>query len=219
MKGRYEIIVQNRNLHYRLEVKRNITIIQGDSATGKTTLIDMVRSYYNLGEGSGIQLSCPAPCRVLEGRDWKTTIEGAAGCVFFSDEENAFVHTKEFASAVKNSDNYHVIITRENLYELPYSVDEIYGFKSTGRYRNTKKIYQEMYNIYPAEAEYLISPETLVTEDTNSGYQFFNRIAEECGKKCIGAGGNSKIAGLIRDNTDETLVIADGAAFGAYERD
>lgn len=43
MTGRYRIIVQNRRLHYALEIKRNITIIQGDSATGKTTLIDMLR--------------------------------------------------------------------------------------------------------------------------------------------------------------------------------
>ena len=48
MTGRYRIIVQNRRLHYALEIKRNITIIQGDSATGKTTLIDMLRQYMNL---------------------------------------------------------------------------------------------------------------------------------------------------------------------------
>ena len=54
MTGRYRIIVQNRRLHYALEIKRNITIIQGDSATGKTTLIDMLRQYMNLQESSGI---------------------------------------------------------------------------------------------------------------------------------------------------------------------
>ena len=39
MKGKYEIVVKNNRLHYEFEIKRNITILRGDSATGKTTLI------------------------------------------------------------------------------------------------------------------------------------------------------------------------------------
>ena len=47
MKGKYKIVIKNNRLHYELEIKRNITIIKGDSATGKTTLIDMVRQFSN----------------------------------------------------------------------------------------------------------------------------------------------------------------------------
>ena len=43
MKGLHKVIVQNNRLHYEFEIKRNITIIQGNSATGKTTLINMLR--------------------------------------------------------------------------------------------------------------------------------------------------------------------------------
>ena len=43
MKGKYKVIVQNNRLHYELEIRRNITIIQGNSATGKTTLVNMLR--------------------------------------------------------------------------------------------------------------------------------------------------------------------------------
>lgn len=35
MTGRYRIIVQNRRLHYALEIKRNITIIQGGQCHGE----------------------------------------------------------------------------------------------------------------------------------------------------------------------------------------
>lgn len=38
MKGKYRIIVENKKIRYDFEVKRNITIIKGDSAIGKTTL-------------------------------------------------------------------------------------------------------------------------------------------------------------------------------------
>lgn len=50
MKGKHKVVVKNRRLHYEFEIKRNITIIQGDSATGKTTLIEMLRQVSNLGE-------------------------------------------------------------------------------------------------------------------------------------------------------------------------
>ena len=70
MKGSYHVMVQNNRLRYEFDIRRNITIIQGDSATGKTTLAEMVQEYYESGEDSGIELSCEKSCRVLGGRDW-----------------------------------------------------------------------------------------------------------------------------------------------------
>ena len=68
MKGKHKIVVKNNRLHYEFEIKRNITIIKGDSATGKTTLINMIRQFANLGNASGIEIECDAPCTVLEGK-------------------------------------------------------------------------------------------------------------------------------------------------------
>lgn len=148
MKGKHKVIVQNNRLHYEFEIKRNITIIQGNSATGKTTLINMLRDAENLGVSSGIQVVCDVPCRVLEGSNWKLILENISESIVFIDEENVFINTEEFAECVCGSDNYFVLITRENLYNLPYSVEEIYGLHSSGKYQNTKKIYQQMYQIY-----------------------------------------------------------------------
>ena len=43
MKGVHRIIVQNKRVKYDFELRRNLTVIRGDSATGKTTLIEMIR--------------------------------------------------------------------------------------------------------------------------------------------------------------------------------
>ena len=43
MVGKYDIKIYDNKVHYHLIVKRNITIIQGNSGTGKTTLIDPLR--------------------------------------------------------------------------------------------------------------------------------------------------------------------------------
>lgn len=80
-----------------------------------------------------IELVCDVPCRVLEGIDWQIILHNISGNIIFIDEENAFIKTEQFAKAVREADNYFVLITRENLYNLPYSVEEIYGLHSSGK--------------------------------------------------------------------------------------
>ena len=215
MKGKYKVIVRNNKLHYEFEIKRNITIIQGDSATGKTTLINMLRQAENLGESSGVDVLSNVPCRILEGVSWKLILQNTVGTIFFIDEENAFINTEEFAAEVRGSDNYFVLITRENLYNLPYSVEEIYGLYASGRYQNTKKIYQQMYRIYSDIQELPIKPELFIVEDSNSGYEFFKAISDEKNLECESAGGKSNIFSKIKNvKNREVCVIADGAAIG-----
>ena len=148
MKGKYSITVKNNVLQYQFEIRRNITIIKGDSATGKTTLIDMIRDYYENGEQSGITLQCQKTCVVLEGRQWKVLLGNIHDSIVFIDEGNQFITTDEFSSALKQSDNYYVIVTREGLPNLPYSVEEIYGIKTAGKYGTLQPTYQEFYRIY-----------------------------------------------------------------------
>ena len=216
MKGLHKVIVQNNRLHYEFDIKRNITIIQGNSATGKTTLINMLRQAENLGADSGVDVSCDVPCRVLEGRNWKVILESISKSIIFIDEENTFINTEEFASAIQNSDNYYVLITRENLYNLPYSVEEIYGLHSSGKYQNTRKVYQQMYRIYSDENVLPIKPEKIIVEDSNSGYDFFHSVSEDQDLECESAHGKTKIFDLLQKADDRQIcVIADGAAIGA----
>ncbi len=197
MKGKHNVIVSNNKLRYEFTIKRNITIIKGNSATGKTTLIDMLRQYSNLGESSGINVSSDVRCRVLEGQDWKLLLNGISNTIIFIDEESKFITTDEFAGEVRKSDNYFVLITRENLYNLPYSVEEIYGIHSSGKFNETKKIYQEFYRIYPGNSELPISPAKLIIEDSNAGYEFFEQIAEENDFQCESAFGKSNICDCV----------------------
>jgi|GEM_PF-4655430 len=41
-----------------------------------------------------------------------------------------------------------IIVTRENLENLPYSIEEIYGICTSGKYANLKQVYHEFYKIY-----------------------------------------------------------------------
>lgn len=148
MKGKYDIIVSNAKVRYDFTITRNITIIKGNSATGKTTLVEMIREYYESGAGSGVTLKCDKVCRVLAGRDWKILLASIQDAIVFIDEDNDFLPTDEFAEAVRESDNYYVIVTREGLPNLPYSVEEIYGIRESGKYASLKQTYHEFFHIY-----------------------------------------------------------------------
>ncbi len=49
MKGSIDVLVKNARIQYKSTINRNITILKGDSATGKTTLIDMIANYQQIG--------------------------------------------------------------------------------------------------------------------------------------------------------------------------
>ena len=217
MKGKHRVVVSTKRLKYEFEIRRNITIIQGDSATGKTTLIDMIRDFVNNPSGTPVEVMCDKKCHVVEGSLWKEQLSGVSDCIVFIDEGNEFIKTVDFADTIQKTDNYYVIVTRESLPALPYSVEEIYGIRTSGRYGTLKQSYHEFYRIYGINAyEDKMIPEVVITEDSNSGYQFFEQICIENGLKCGSMNGKSNVFHYLNKHKDEKIfVIADGAAFGS----
>ena len=56
----------------------------------------------------------------------------------------------------------------------------------------------------------------VLTDDSNSGYQFFSHICQANGLKCESMNGKSNVFHYINEHKDQKiLVIADGAAFGS----
>ena len=105
MTGKYDIEIYNKRVHYHLTVKRNITVIQGDSATGKTELLRMISDYENNGISSGITKICEKRCVVIENASWKERLATLQQCIIFIDEGAPFLRNKEFTRMVKGSDN------------------------------------------------------------------------------------------------------------------
>lgn len=218
MIGSYDICVKNARLQYKFTVKRNITILRGDSATGKTTLIDMIASYQMNGKSSGVSVNCEKNCVVLTAFNWKINLNSIKDSIVFIDEQDKFVSSKDFAECVKNSDNYYVIATRNNLSNLPYSINEIYGIKNKAgnKYQGTKRLYSEFYPLYKGNLDYIDKPDTVIVEDSNAGYAFFQNYFSKYNIPCVSAEGKSNIYGKIIKFKEQTvLVIADGAALGS----
>ncbi|MBU5478749.1 translation initiation factor 2 [Eubacterium sp. MSJ-13] len=223
MKGSYKFRVRSKKVLFDFTIRRNITIIKGDSATGKTTLLHMLYEYLRVGKQSGYKVTTDAKYFVYirdeVGRDWRDALYSLENTVIFIEENNDFVLRKEFAEYVRNSGNYFVLVTRSPLKMLPYSIHEIYEIFTDGKRTDIKESYHELKEIY---SNYPIikgnEVENIITEDSNSGYQFFSNIFKD---RCvISANGNGNIVETVKQTaTKNTLVVADGAAFGSLIED
>ena len=215
MKGSHSIIVEDKKLRYEFTIKRNITVIRGDSATGKTTLIEMIAGYQRAGSSSGVSISCDCPLVVAYEDDWSYRIKANPGSIIFVDEDNHFTATKEFAETVKQSDNYFVLVTRNNLSSLPYSVTEIYGIRTSSHYAGLRQVYHELYPLYGNQLKITAKSNTcILVEDSNSGYDFFTNVFSVKQIKVLSAAGKSNVLGFLLRLNEPCVVIADGAAFG-----
>ena len=220
MVGKYDIVLYNNKVHYRLTIRRNITVLRGDSASGKSELIRILSAYNSNPTSSGVTLICDRKCTVLTEENWRLFTENNKESIFFIDKGNGFLRTKEFANTVKGADNYFVIISREKLSQLPYSIDEIYGLResdSSGKYHNPKRVYNEMYRIFGKMPDSLNPPELIITEDSNAGNEFFNILFPD---RCISASGKSNIKRIMEQHGNQkVLAVVNGAAFGPEMQD
>ena len=217
MNGKHTVKINDKRVRYSFELVRNITMVQGNSGTGKTTLFDMVSAYTRLKDRSGVQIVCDKPCVALHAdSDWMTRLGNIHDSIVFIDEDAEFVASHAFASAIRHTDNYYVIFCREALHELPYSVEEIYEIRTSNRYHTFRKMYRKQKGCVYAKASGQAKPTFLLTEDTHAGYQFYQHYYDGTSVACGSAGSNSGIFAWLQEHHDEKVfVIADGAAFGS----
>lgn len=215
MIGKYDIEVVTRKVDYQLTVERNITILRGNSATGKSTLYRAIKQFENDGRASGIKLTCDRPCVILEGKNWENDLKEIKQSIVFVDEGAKFINTEEFATAIKKSNNYYVLITRQDLGNLPYSIHEIYEL-DTNRIGNRMFCKQQQIYISNNIAQNAIISK-IVTEDSKTGYEFYNEYAKTHNIQCEHADGKTNVSKKIvnKNNSQTTLIIVDGAAYGS----
>lgn len=133
-------VSRRRGVSFSFTIRRNLTVVRGDSATGKTTLYDMVADHTRLGDESGVSIQCDVPCVALTDIEWVNQLDGFSDSIIFIDEGFRDVFSDAFARAVEGSSNYFVLITCADIPSLPYSVDEIYKIKTSGKYHTSEPL-------------------------------------------------------------------------------
>lgn len=213
MRGSVSFIVRNKRVKYEMTFQRSVSIIKGNSGTGKTALLSMLREYLNLGKSSGISVSTnTSSFRVLEGRsDWESELTKFQNTVYFVDEDVRYVLTKQFADLLFQTGSYLVYITRSGRTGyLSYAISDIYMFcctKESSFYSNI------LYNKYSDEGV-SFRPDVILTEDSTSGKDIIDHSVEYVVQSTFGK--DNVVSSLVkyaRSNIN-IYIIVDGAAFG-----
>lgn len=212
MRGSYYIKISNRHIAYDLVIERNITIIKGDSGTGKTNLIKMLRSYLDRGVSSGIKVNTNIKSyEVLEIRtDWKSVLSNNPDTIYFVDEGVDYVLTKEFYNLLCSTGSYLVCINRSGLTGyLQYSISSIVGLEV----KNNSSLYTNIfYNIYQ-DNSISFKPDLILTEDSTSG---LDMLRNSLAVNVESSYGKDNMVKTLRKYSyiNNIYIIIDGAAFG-----
>lgn len=211
MKGKYDVVIWNNRVRYELCIERQITVLKGNSGTGKSTLVSMVRTLLRRDSG-GVHCNMRDSLAVVADEDmFKEKIGKTSGKIFFVDEGNGYVNSKEFAEAVNFSDNYFVIVSRSGQLDwLTYSIDSIFelGTEKKGNVSITR-----MYRRYLDKAEWY-KPDCVVVEDSGSGYEMMQNIFSCPVYSAKGKDNVYNVAVSLMRSNRNVYVIVDGAAFG-----
>ena len=212
MVGHHYIEISNKRISYKFTIERNISIIRGDSATGKSELLRLINEYSNYGVDSGIELKSDVNLVVIDSSNWKEHMNDK-NTILFIDEVNYVYKTTEFVRLLKKSDCYCVIISRESLDTLPYSINSIYKMIYTGTYNTLVKMYDGN-KFYTGR---VIEYNTIVTEDKKSSFFAMKEISSLDVDCC--SGNSTVLPILVNGNLNNSIVLVDGAAFGPYIED
>lgn len=219
MKGIFHFEVSNKKQFYSFDVKRNITILEGNSATGKTTLLEILQDSKTIEKKHTCKVITNANYFVYlrsdQSRNWLEVFEGLYDTIIFIEENNRFIYSVEFAEYVALSGNYFVIVSRNSIKTLPYSFQEIYKIESSKKGLQQVYTFKEVYSNFP---EINSNIDLIITEDSKSDYQFYSHFFNQV--EVISAGGAANILNeLISAKAKNILCIVDGAAFGSLISD
>lgn len=213
MRGKRFIRLEVERVEYNFELERKITIIKGNSATGKTTFVEAVSAWIENGRKSGVKLVSDSSVFVLNKTNWRDCLS-KKGCILIADEGFDIILYKDFSSLVNESDNYFLFVSRSGrLKYLTYSINSILELNSS---RVGTKVVTTAYNYY-FDNLIKVKPSICITEDSNSCKEMFSLLLSDIGVES--AKGKDNVYNIVSKELDkgrsDICIIVDGSAFGS----
>lgn len=205
---------------YKLLIREKVTVIRGQSGTGKTRLIDIIRNTvpgnptYQVNVSHRLFISAPSAADLLRNsvESWKDTL-------VFVDERIVDSLGDYFCSLVRESEAYWIIISRNDdiLRTIPFSMFEAYEFVKTNNVIVNKQIFSCDSRTFGGK--FAVNTVTgFITEDSASGWYFFNKALPKAIVK-DSASSNTKVVSTVIKHLGSSaciLVLFDACAFGPF---
>lgn len=241
--GKYNVVVYGKGIHYTFDIQRKITVLTGNSGTGKTTLVDLIndlnsQSVVRRYNKDGDLEKTSVDILTVSDKGFDTVLMNRVNSIIVVDEGLIYAY-KNFFDLLMMSNNYFILITRMNfdrikdsLAPIPYLMFEIYRIAS---YTKNKHTFDSFRNVYTFEPINLLSPyitlssnTIIITEDSKSGYEFFVKAFPN--NVVYSADGKNNFLNIIKtkslynkptkehiefNGTEHLLFIIDSAGFGS----
>lgn len=194
-------------IKYNIKIETKLTIVSDLSATGKTTLINILKG--SMGANTPIKVESNIDYSIIDDNTWNLDKKLKNNRLYLLDEDFSYRNTKDFLNMIKKTNSYFLVIGREPSLNINYSTDSIYRFK----YENGVNILNKKYKI--DEINYKNRTNTIknsLNEDSKSGYEFFNNILA---LNNFSSHGNKGIISKIK-NLNDCLIILDRVAYGRW---
>lgn len=200
--------------------ERRINVIKGDSGTGKTSLLELVRD-----TSPDIIKNISLDVLVADDLGWKALMTASKNAIIIFDDSNV-IDSAEFAKCcyeyvVKNN-LYLLIFNRESLKieqngeesgympHISYSIDSIYRLCSDG----INHWLEPFYNLNTFNQSSKL--DICITEDSSGGFEFFNKLLNMLSVEHSDGGKSAIVDKIERMSIKDKniLVVFDRAAFG-----
>ena len=227
MIGSYHLRVKTKKVSFDLTLERQISIVRGDTATGKSYFAEIIDQY-----AKEISSGVPTTVKVITDFSFLKVItnpetvnyelRGKSNGLVIIDEITVSKLHSQLPEIILGSDNYFLLITRLSLSNLPYSIWEIYEFNSSRAIDNGKVFTETLSLRQYKDVSESFSPDRLLVEDSGTGYAFFNKALPNTIVES--ANGNSNVHIILQEwllkysglNID---IVVDSAAYGAFIED
>ena len=167
MKGKYVISVVSRKATYKLELERKVSVIKGNSGTGKTSMLRLISEYLEFGKKSGVKITIDASaalCVLTNSSDWEKILSSVHDTVIFADEDVEYIYSDSFQKELWKADCYAVIVSRSGGFTgIPYSISGIYEFVTEKKGENTTTSMYQLYEEEHSNGNFGL----VITEDSN----------------------------------------------------
>lgn len=188
---------------YEFDLERRVTVIRGDSGTGKTLLANLLVAEPE----TGVHVECERSFVLMNNNirvNYSTWFKDYDNVVFILDEDSRWLRDRRFYDAALDSGAWLLVMDRSTLlttYEC--SVESVMRLKVSGKYRTLEKLYTHKSTTFPKDWP-------VFTEDIGSGYSFMQKVRD----KVAPLGGKDLLDNLTPNELYGKIYFMDGAAYG-----
>lgn len=218
MTGEVSFTIYTPGERIQVSLKRKYNVFPGKTGTGKSYIwkvLSLALKKDEKSKSNPVTLKNDVPIYLINSINdlEKACLGGKPEGICILDEPEGMTE-REIAEYTLKAPHYYMIITREAIEALPYSVHAVFELRLR-KGRNADNLTAT--ELYSFDTRIDFEPKIIITEDSNSGYQFFKHVFKDA--EVISANGKSNISRLLNtlivQGKTDILVVADGAAFGS----